>query len=304
MKVCLYSPWDNAWVPLYKAAFEARGHEFTFSKKDLPSDWDYENLSDKSYYKGSDFDVLLHGWADGRTRIVPGKKNIVFMRRYELYECNWLGMDWKNVERLICVSEHVANVVRSVFADKGIQTKVDVIYNAIDTKDWTFKKRRPNTNVGMACHIHPKKNIPLALQIMASLPEKYVLHIAGGIQDQWLMDYISNFMQCVRRKVVIYGQLPYEQMNLWWEQMGVCLSTSYSEGNPNNVIQAMAKGIKPLIHLWPGAIEQFPQDYLFATAPEAAQMIQDTTYDSEGYRDLAVKRFGLANIERVVDMVV
>ena len=286
MKVVLYSPWDNAWVPLYKAAFEARGHEFTFSRSKT--------------IEGAD--VYLHGWSDRSHPVVPGARNIVFMRRFELYECPWTTIDWKYVSQFICVNDHVAKFVRGYFQEKNIEVPVDVVYNAIDPKDWKFRVRSPNKKMGMACHIHPKKNIPLAMQILAELPQEYELHIAGASQDQWMMDYITNFAESVKRKVFIYGQLPFDQMNLWWEQMGVCLSTSYTEGNPNNVIQAMAKGIKPIVHIWPGAMEQFPHEYLFATATEAAGMIQDDDYDSEAYRRVAIERFGMSNIEKVVEM--
>ncbi len=286
MRVVIYSPWENAWIPLYKAAFEARGHSFERGRaKDI---------------EGAD--IYLHGWADALHPIVPGAVNIVFLRRYELYERDWPKLDWKNVNHLVCCNAHVAQMVSEHFAEMNIKTPISVIYNAVDPKGWTFKVRKPNTNVGMACHIHPKKNIPLAMQILAELPDQYALHIAGAVQDQWALQYVNNFAECMRRKVVIYGQIPYDQMNLWWEQMGVCLSASYTEGNPNNVIQAMAKGIKPIVHIWPGAIQQFPEDVLFATAREAAQKIQSPEYNSVAYRDFALQHFGLANIEKVVDM--
>lgn len=286
MRVVLYSPWDNAWVPLYRDAFEKLGHEFVFSKNGpVP-----------------DAQVYLHGWADHRNPIVPGAKNIVFLRRYELYECDWTGIDWSNVTHFICVNEHVATLVRHHFKQAGITVPVSVIYNAVDTKDWKYKERKANNRVGMACHIHPKKNLTLAMQILAELPEEYELHIAGGNQDQWLLDYMGSFAESVRRKLFIYGQLPFDQMNLWWEQFGVCLSTSYTEGNPNNVIQAMAKGIKPVVHIWPGATEQFPREWLFATAAEAAQMILDKSYCSQVYRQYARDRYGIGNIERVVQL--
>ena len=286
MKIALYSPWKNAWVPLYREAFQSRGHEFQHSANGA--------------IEGAD--VYLHGWADGRNPVVPGAKNIVFLRRYELYDAPWTKTDWANVSALVCVNDAIADLVRGYFKEGGIKVPVHVVYNAIDTKDWKFRQRAPNKKVGMACFIHAKKNLPLAMQVLAELPNDYSLHIAGENQDQWVMDYIHTFAAAVRRNVVLYGQIDYDQMDLWWDQMGACLSTSYSEGNPNNVIQAMAKGIKPVVHIWPGAMEQFPEEFLFATASEAAHMIQSDAYDSESYRRLAVDRFGLANIERVVEM--
>lgn len=286
MKVVLYTPWPNAWVPLYKDAFEKGGHDF--------------QVSHNGRVEGAD--IYLHGWADASHPMEPGAKNIVFLRRYELYERDWAHYDWKHVTHFVCVNDFVGSFVRGYFKQEKIDVPVSVIYNAIDTKDWTYKERKANNKIGMACHIHPKKNLTLAMQILAELPENYELHIAGANQDQWLLDYMGIFAESVRRKLFIYGHIPFDQMNLWWEQFGVCLSTSYSEGNPNNVIQAMAKGIKPIVHIWPGAIEQFPREWLFATATEAAQMIEDKSYASQTYRQYARERFGIGNIERVVKL--
>ena len=94
----------------------------------------------------------------------------------------------------------------------------------------------------------------------------------------------------MKRKVYIYGQLEPEEMNLWLEDKNYLLSTAISEGCPNNVIEAMAKGIKPVIHNWPGAKEMFP-DLVFDTILEAKDMLSGYEYDSQNYRDRVEKRF-------------
>jgi hypothetical protein len=84
--------------------------------------------------------------------------------------------------------------------------------------------------------------------------------------------------------------------------MGVCLSTSLSEGNPNNVIEAMAKGIKPVVHAWPGAEDQFPEDTASprSTRPRADHQRRRTTprLPRLGRGEVLAQ----ANIERAVDL--
>lgn len=284
MRVALITPWDNAWVPYFKKSFESRGHEFTWLKKAV----------------AGNFDIALHGWTTDAP-MYTATRNLMFLRRYELFDGGLNRNDWSGVDGLICVNSWIKGVVGGIFKSRNIETPVHLIYNGTDLSKWKFKERHPHYRIGMACHVHPKKNLPLALQILSNLRDEYELHIAGQVQDPCTAEYLNHMGKVLRRRVYIYGHIPSEQMDLWWEQMGYCLSTSLSEGNPNNVIEAMAKGIKPVVHNWPGSKDQFPE-YLFGTAEEAAQMITSESYESRKYRDLVQEKFSLNNIERVVDL--
>ena len=287
MRVLLLTPWQNAWVPYFRAEFERRGAVFTLAK---------------AWNSVSRHDVVIHGWADGRTQPVTGAVNVVFLRRYELFDGGILKTDWAHVDQLVCVNAWIADRVRETFASNGVTVPVAVIYNGVDVNDWTFATRKAGRRIGMACHVHPKKNLPLALQILAMLPEGYELHIAGAVQDPCTAEYLNHVGQCIARRVYLYDHIAHGRLDSWWEQMSYCLSTSLSEGNPNNVIEAMAKGIKPVIHDWPGANEQFPEDMRFATVAQAVSMIQDGDYDSPAYRRVVEERFGLQNYARVADL--
>ena len=278
MKVCLVTPWENAWVPLFKKEIESRGYEFVLSKFPVKAD------------------IIIHGWADSQP--IEGCRNVMFLRRYELFG-PFMKVDWSKIDHLICVNSWIQDKVKEVFSDNKISVPVSLIYNAFDVEKWTFKDRAPGKKIGMACHVHPKKNLPLALQILARLPEDYELHIAGAIQDVCTAEYLNNLAYSMKRKIYLYGHI--NALDHWWEYMGCCLSSSLSEGNPNNVIEAMAKGIKPIVHHWPGAEDQFPE-YTFNTVDEAVQMIESDTYESGKYRRLVEKQFSLNNIRSAVDI--
>ena len=285
MKVVLLSPWLNAWVPLYRAAYEARGHEFMHCKTDL----------------APHADIYLHAWATGDTTPRYGSKNYVFMRRYELFAGGLRKVKWKAMDGLVVVNSWIKGVVEEAFKHNGVTTPVHLIYNGTDLSRWRFKLRRPGNRVAMACHIHPKKNLPLALQILAALPEDYQLHIAGEVQDACTAEYLNDVAIKMRRSLILYGHIEHSDLSRWWDDMDYCLSTSISEGNPNNVIEAAAKGIKPVVHSWPGAEDQFAP-YTFNTVAEAVAQITAPEYDSNEYRGMVLDKFSLANIERVVDL--
>lgn len=283
MKVALLTPWQNAWVPYFKRVFESRGHQFSVFPKVAPRD----------------ADIVIHGWATG-TAPVNGARNIVFLRRYELFDGGLAKIDWSKIHSMICVNSWFKKVAETILQGEKIEVPVHLIYNGCDIKNWKFKEREHGKKIGMACFVHSKKNLPLALQILAALPDGYELHIAGDIQDACLAEYLVHTSKEMKKDVHLYGQVPARHLDAWWDGMDYCLSTSISEGNPNNVIEAMAKGIKPIVHCWPGAEDQF-DGHIFRTVAEAVALINGP-YESDKYRDTIEERFSLENFERVADM--
>lgn len=287
MRVALITPWDNAWVPYFKQSIETRGHEFAVVSS-------VEKLGEKP-------DVVIHGWT-GQGPVIVGARNVMFLRRYELFGGGISKVRWDHIDALICVNSWIQEVVERTLRGNGHKTPVHLVYNGTDPGRWRFKERASGNKVGMACHVHPKKNIPLALQILGALPEHYELHVAGAVQDGCTAEYLNHVAKSMRRRLYLYDHVPAEQLSFWWEQMNYCLSTSLSEGNPNNVIEAMAKGIKPVVHNWPGAEDQFPASLRFSTVEQAVARITEPLYDSASYLQIVNEKFSLANIERAVDI--
>ena len=71
------------------------------------------------------------------------------------------------------------------------------------------------------------------------------------------------------------------------------LSTSIHESFGYGIAEAMARGIKPVIHDFLNADEIWDKRFLFNTVDEAVDMILDDSYDSEAYRDFIKSRFNL-----------
>jgi glycosyltransferase involved in cell wall biosynthesis len=222
-------------------------------------------------------------------------KYIVFVRRYEYYT-NWIEkLDWSKVDEIICVNDFIADGMKHRI---GRQPKV--IYNGVNLTKWKFKMREHGTKIAMVGFINPRKNIPLAIQILKELSENYELHIAGRVMTYGhleIVDYIKQLGEDL--KIFGYGQI--DNINEWLEDKNYILCTSISEGCPNNVLEAMAKGIKPIVHNWPGAKQQFGK-YIFNTIDEALEMI-DSGYNSQEYRNLIETKFGIDNFLKVKQIV-
>jgi glycosyltransferase involved in cell wall biosynthesis len=228
------------------------------------------------------------------------------MRRYEFFTGEWQYIDWSKVDHLVFVNSFIKSAVDDWLKENKYKTPTSLIYNVVDAEEWSFRKEpvfESENNIGMVCSIHPKKNIQLALYILDALPEEYSLHVAGPMQDYCLAEYLNHTATQMKRRLFLYGKLPRKQLDSWWATMDYCLSTSMSEGNPNNVLEAMAKGIKPVVHNWPGSRDQFPEHLVFDTIPGAVSIITAPEYCPQTYRDWVIDRYSTKNFDSLYDII-
>ncbi|MBQ09751.1 MAG: hypothetical protein CMD96_08175 [Gammaproteobacteria bacterium] len=281
MKVKMVSPFKMQWSSGYKKVFEDNG-------------WDVILSSTPNHYPFSDL-IIFHWCNEDTVKFINGNtKNsryVVFVRRYEYYTQAIEALNWDKVDAVIMVNDYLA---------KGFEertgVKPTVIYNGVNIEEWTFQGKTHGEKIAVVGYINQKKNLPLAIQIMQNLPTNYSLHLAGRIQCGATVDYLNNICKSMKRRFYFEGEIG--NMDFWLKDKSYIMSTAISEGSPNNVIEAMAKGIKPVVHNWAGAREQFGE-FVFDTVDEAVDMILHSPYHSGFYRNIVMQKFGWNNYERV-----
>ncbi|QTA38628.1 glycosyltransferase [Thermosipho ferrireducens] len=251
-------------------------------------------------YRAIDWaDIVWFEWANEVAIIgsnysgIEGKPAIVRLHRYEAFREFPEMIRWNNISTLVLVSHSMKEVIRKYHPEIGKKTQIEVIYNGIDLSTVSFKKRNKGYNIAFAAYINSRKNIQLALQIMKKLiaiDKRYKLHIAGDFQELVLdlyLDYMVKEMG-LENNVIFYGWV--DNMEEWWEDKNYLLSTSIHEGHPYNIMEAMARGIKPVIHNFYGAKELYEQRWIFNDIDKACKIIASKEYDSEYYRNFVRKK--------------
>jgi glycosyltransferase involved in cell wall biosynthesis len=127
--------------------------------------------------------------------------------------------------------------------------------------------------IAMLGYVHARKNIPLALQILAKCPKDYELHIGGEWQDDELMAYFRNLRKelGLEGRVTIHGRI--EDKDAFFADKDFVLSTSVRETFHYAVAEGMAAGLKPVIHSWASAREVYEDKWIFNTVDEAVEML-------------------------------
>ncbi|ANQ54637.1 hypothetical protein BG95_04975 [Thermosipho sp. 1063] len=228
---------------------------------------------------------------------IKGKRVVLRLHGYESLRKDFLlKINWNNVNDLIFVAK---NVMKTAVENQPIIQTIPIHFvpNGINLEKYKYKVREKGYNIGFLGFFNYKKNPILAVQILKKLVDKdkkYKLYWAGQIQDDRMWRYINYILKKmgIIENFVFDGWV--DDTDEWLEDKDVFLSTSIHEGYGIAIMEAMAKGIKPVIHNFYIAEEFYPKKYLFNTVDEAVDMITNGDYTSDEYRKF-IKKYSLKN---------
>lgn len=149
--------------------------------------------------------------------------------------------------RLIFVSASLLHMAHTLLP---CQYKATVIANAVDSTVFTPRQgaRPPGPVVlGSSGVLRWKKGIDLFLPLMQRLFTRHAMRvcIAGYGLDAAMTQQIATFLtqHGLQEHVEMTGPLPHPHMVKTLQRMDLYVSTSYQEGMPNGVLEAMACGL-------------------------------------------------------------
>jgi glycosyltransferase involved in cell wall biosynthesis len=216
-------------------------------------------------------DVVFFEWASElliyATQLPKTCGIVTRLHRYELYQ--WADqVNWDKVDKIILVSK----AKQKEFCDRFPQqaTKTLVIPEAISTEKFHPKPKPFGRNIGILCHLTPRKRVYetiLGFYELIQIQDNFSLHIAGG-EHVLHRDYYRALHTIVKElglesKVTFYGNITNPES--WYEKIDIFLSNSYSEGLQVAPMEAMACECYVLSHRWEGAEELLPEENLFFT---------------------------------------
>jgi glycosyltransferase involved in cell wall biosynthesis len=127
--------------------------------------------------------------------------------------------------------------------------KASVVANSVDCTQFQPLSRQvaPSSHpvvLGTSGLMRWKKGIDLLLPLIRGLHATHNIrfHLAGYGLDEAIDNQITSFLthHHLQDRVVVLGPLPHHQMPQALRQMDIYITTSYQEGMPNGVLEAMA----------------------------------------------------------------
>lgn len=246
-------------------------------------------------------DICWFEWCDelityaSKLPICQEKIVLCRLHSYEAFTDFHKQVHWENVDRLIFVAEHIRNfIVKNNCNIKYDQTIV--IPNGININKYTFKQRKQGFNIAYVGYINYKKGPMLLLHTfyeIHKIDSRYKLYIAGTFQDHRDVLYFQQMIQELNLKDSVFFTGWQDDLDSWLEDKNYILCTSILESQNMSVMQAMSKGIKPLIHNFVGAKEIYTHDYVWSSIDQCINLLKNKKYNSNEYREFIDSKYSL-----------
>lgn len=247
-------------------------------------------------------DICWFEWCDelvqygSKYKLAVDKKIICRLHSYEAFAGYPNNVNWNVVNTIIFVGENIKEFVIEKY--KIDENKIVVIPNGVDINRYAFKERKAGFNIAYVGYINYKKGPMLLLHTFKAIYDKdhrYKLYIAGQFQDERDVLYFEQMIkEFGMEKNVIYEGWQ-DNLDNWLENKNYILCTSVLESQNMSVMQAMCKGIKPIIHDFVGAKQIYKSKYVWNSIDEAVKMITEKEYYSKEYTDFILNNFSLQN---------
>ncbi|WP_051410148.1 glycosyltransferase [Brevibacillus panacihumi] len=243
-------------------------------------------------------DVSWFEWCDeliiyaSKTNLASTRKIICRLHSYEAFTNSIHAVKWTAVDKVIFVAEHIREIVGKQVRIN--EQRMEIVANGINEEKFKYATRKKGYNIAYVGYINYKKGPMLLLQVIKALVDKdsrFQLHIAGQFQDIRDQLYFQQMIQewKLQKNINFHGWQ--DDIDKWLEDKEFLISTSLLESQQLSIMEAMAKGIKPVIHNFYGAKNIYPSQYVWSTINEAVEMILENEYDSNEYRGFVQRRY-------------
>ncbi len=276
---------------IYNFTEERFGVKF-FDGRDINQIYEVMKWSDISWFEWAT-DVAVEA-----SKLPKVCKTIVRLHRFEAYTDWPAKMQWENVDTLITVGNSFVKdvLIRQVPALEA-KTEVVTIPNGVNLEKFRFVERPRGKNLACIGYLNMRKNPMLLLQCMQKLnyiDPQYKLFFAGVFQDAALEQYVRHIVKAMDIADVVFFDGWQDDVNSWLQDKHYIISTSVGESQGMGLLEAMACGLKPVVHNFPGADQIFPRECLFNISEEFCQQVCSEHYQPVRYREFVERKYPLA----------
>jgi glycosyltransferase involved in cell wall biosynthesis len=224
---------------------------------------------------------------------LTGKKVIVRPIDIEIWQGHQHAAIWDIVDDLIFIAPHIQKVADiSGFPGLKEATNIHTIPCGVDLNRWTFKERGPGFDIAVVSEKWSSKGTHEILQValkLKTIDPRYKIHWLGQRSDStWEYAYFDEFVEHHELNIEFTNiLLDDDTVDNFLEGKNYLLHGSIKEGFSYATAEAMAKGIKPVLHRFYGADDLWP-GLTWDRIDQAVDMITGGDYDSASYRQYLI----------------
>ncbi len=297
-RLAIVNTFDNKFNDIYRTYFAQNNQVKVITPRSV------QDLTEVAAWA----DVVWSTWCNEATvhlsRLANCPPLATNIRSYEILTPDLMSnVNWSRVDGALFVADHIRELANTMWPDQLSEVTQATVYNCVELDRYPLYQNGPGTNICYVGYLNHKKGLSLLLQCVREavrLDPAFKLHVAGDFQEDRFRVYMHHLLgeMGLADNVQFHGWV--KDVPAFLADMNYVISTSPWEGCPYNLIEAMACGIKPLIHNWKGSRQLFPESLVFNTLDDFWTLLKSSDYDSDSYRRHVEVNFSTArNMPRI-----
>jgi len=228
---------------------------------------------------------------------LKGKKVIVRMHSFEILNRLAAKINFQAVTDVVFVCHYMRRLFERLMPGRLTEHhRVHIIHNGIKLERFPFIPDKGRKKIAVVGKLDAKKDPMLMIQAFTFLRHRHPeleLHVAGGPDDNRYYLSLPDFLakndleQCTR----FYGQV--KDIPGWLADKDFILCTSPIESQGVGLLEAMHRGLRPLIYDFPGAEDLYPRQWLWRNLDELEALVLGGP-EPEDCRDFVAEKYSMA----------
>lgn len=225
------------------------------------------------------------------------KRVICRLHSYEAFGPYPEQIKWERIDDLVLVATHIREYLaqRVPHLERLVKT-IHTIPNGVDLNQFPFRERRPGKNLAFLGYLNYKKGPMLLLHAFAELLKTdpdYRLFLGGEYQDDRYRLYFDHMVREMGLGPGVKFDGWVDNVPEWLEDKQYIVCSSVLESQGMGVLEAMACGVKPVVHNFVGADSVYDRRFIWTTIADFCAMVRSQVYESASYRGFVEDRYSL-----------
>ncbi len=231
------------------------------------------------------------------TRLPKTCRIVVHVRPHEAYRPTLEEVNWANVDLLVTsATRPVRDFLARRLSDFTQTGRIEHLPVGVDVRKLPQPARRAGKHLACIGNLGPRQNTTFLIQCfrrLHGLDPDYRLSFAGYFLDDALEAYLGGLLRDLDLREAVSFDGWQENLPAWLADKQFVVSAGILQPRDTSVLEAMAVGLQPVIHHFPGAEELYPEAALFRTEEEFCRRVLDGGGDPAAQRRFVEQRYGI-----------
>ena len=218
----------------------------------------------------------LAGEVTNHPQLLEGKRVILRIHSYELLNGMTGKINYGRVSDVVFVSNYMRRLFERKHPGRLDGIRVHIIHNGIDLDKFPFVPNKTGRKIAFVARLDAKKDPMLMLQAFTFLLHRHPeteLHVAGAPDDNRYYIAMPDFLakNNLAASANFYGHV--KDVPKWLGDKDYILCTSPFESQGVGILEAVHRGLKPLVYNFPGAEDLYPRNWLWNNLDELEELM-------------------------------